>query len=122
MCKGSLHADQFGKTTERKMEYSNIEWTTHTFNPWIGCQHVSPGCDHCYAEAMMDHRYGKLEWGRTVSASGPRSHIGKIRSNGIRQPVRLNESTAIDLVFFAHLLPTYSIIRLPQSGATGLVD
>jgi len=42
---------------------SKIEWTDHTFNPWIGCQHVSPGCDHCYAEAMMDHRYGKVEWG-----------------------------------------------------------
>jgi protein gp37 len=42
---------------------SKIEWTDHTFNPWIGCQKVSPGCDHCYAEAMMDHRYGKVEWG-----------------------------------------------------------
>lgn len=31
-------------------ENSKIEWTTHTFNPWIGCQKVSPGCDHCYAE------------------------------------------------------------------------
>ena len=45
------------------MRNSKIEWTDHTFNPWIGCQHVSPGCDHCYAEAMMDHRYGKVEWG-----------------------------------------------------------
>jgi protein gp37 len=45
------------------MENSKIEWTDHTFNPWIGCQHVSPGCDHCYAEAMMDHRYGKVQWG-----------------------------------------------------------
>ena len=32
-------------------ENSAIEWTTHTFNPWIGCQKVGPGCDHCYAEA-----------------------------------------------------------------------
>ncbi len=23
---------------------SKIEWTDHTFNPWIGCQKVSPGC------------------------------------------------------------------------------
>jgi protein gp37 len=45
------------------MENSKIEWCDHTFNPWIGCQKVSPGCDHCYAEAMMDHRYGKVEWG-----------------------------------------------------------
>jgi protein gp37 len=44
-------------------ENSKIEWTDHTFNPWIGCQHVSPGCDHCYAEVMMDHRYGRVEWG-----------------------------------------------------------
>ena len=44
-------------------ENSKFEWTDDTFNPWIGCQHVSPGCDHCYAEAMMDHRYGKVEWG-----------------------------------------------------------
>jgi protein gp37 len=45
------------------MEDSKIEWTNHTFNPWIGCQHVSPGCDHCYAEVMMDHRYHRVEWG-----------------------------------------------------------
>jgi protein gp37 len=44
-------------------ENSKIEWTDHTFNPWMGCQHVSPGCDHCYAEVMMDHRYGRVEWG-----------------------------------------------------------
>jgi hypothetical protein len=25
------------------MENSKIEWTDHTFNPWIGCHHVSPG-------------------------------------------------------------------------------
>jgi protein gp37 len=44
-------------------ENSKIEWTTHTFNPWIGCQRVSPGCDHCYAEALMDKRLGRVEWG-----------------------------------------------------------
>lgn len=44
-------------------ENSTIEWTTHTFNPWIGCTKVSPACDHCYAEAMMDTRYGRVHWG-----------------------------------------------------------
>jgi protein gp37 len=44
-------------------ENSKIEWCDHTFNPWMGCQKVSPGCDHCYAEAMMDHRYKKVRWG-----------------------------------------------------------
>ena len=44
-------------------EFSKIEWTTHTFNPWIGCTKVGPPCDNCYAEALMDHRYGKVQWG-----------------------------------------------------------
>lgn len=44
-------------------ENSKIEWTDHTFNPWIGCQKVSPGCDHCYAESMAK-RYGWVEWGQ----------------------------------------------------------
>lgn len=57
-------------------ENSNIEWTTHTFNGWIGCMKVSPACDNCYAEAW-DHRYGGDRWGphaertRTKSWSGP---------------------------------------------------
>ncbi len=44
-------------------ENSKIEWTDHTFNPWIGCQKVGPGCDNCYAEAMMADRYGRVKWG-----------------------------------------------------------
>jgi len=43
-------------------ENSKIEWTDHTFNPWIGCQKVSPGCDHSYAESLSK-RYGWVEWG-----------------------------------------------------------
>lgn len=31
-------------------ENSAIEWTTHTFNPWVGCTKISPGCANCYAE------------------------------------------------------------------------
>lgn len=26
-----------------------IEWTDETWNPTVGCSHVSPGCDSCYA-------------------------------------------------------------------------
>ena len=42
---------------------SKIEWTDHTFNPWIGCTKVSPGCDHCYAEQRMDTRLHVVNWG-----------------------------------------------------------
>lgn len=44
-------------------ERTEISWTDSTFNCWVGCTKVSPGCDHCYAEAMMDHRYGRVQWG-----------------------------------------------------------
>lgn len=44
-------------------EVTAIEWCDHTFNPWIGCTKVSPACDHCYAEALMDTRYGRARWG-----------------------------------------------------------
>lgn len=42
-------------------ENSKIEWTHHTFNPWWGCTRVSPGCEHCYAEAFAK-RVG-YKWG-----------------------------------------------------------
>jgi protein gp37 len=31
---------------------SAIEWTEATWNPVTGCDKVSPGCKHCYAERM----------------------------------------------------------------------
>jgi protein gp37 len=42
---------------------SAIEWTDSSFNPWVGCTKISPACDHCYAEAMMDTRLGRARWG-----------------------------------------------------------
>ncbi len=44
------------------VENSKIEWTHHTFNPWIGCTKVSPACDHCYAERDTA-RFKTVEWG-----------------------------------------------------------
>lgn len=45
-------------------ENTKIQWATHTFNPWMGCSKVSPGCKNCYAESLMDTRYGKARWGK----------------------------------------------------------
>lgn len=65
---------------------SKIEWTDSTFNPWIGCTKVSPGCDHCYAEA----------WDRRFAESGHATHWGpgkarrRTSESNWRQPVRWN--------------------------------
>lgn len=34
------------------MANSKIEWTESTWNPTTGCNKISPGCKHCYAERM----------------------------------------------------------------------
>lgn len=44
------------------MENSLISWTHHTANIWIGCAHVHPGCDNCYAETL-DNRWNGGHWG-----------------------------------------------------------
>lgn len=48
---------------------TEIAWADSTFNPWIGCTKVGPGCDHCYAEADFDLRKHRVKWG----AGNPRS-------------------------------------------------
>lgn len=37
---------------------SNIEWTNATWNPVTGCNKVSPGCTHCYAERFAERWRG----------------------------------------------------------------
>lgn len=44
-------------------EFTSISWSDATWNPWIGCQKVGPGCDNCYALAR-DVRFHKgTHWG-----------------------------------------------------------
>lgn len=38
-------------------EATGIEWTSATWNPWMGCAKVSPGCAHCYMFTEQ-RRYG----------------------------------------------------------------
>lgn len=45
------------------MALTKIEWADLTFNPWWGCERVSPACAHCYADTLAT-RYGFGEtWG-----------------------------------------------------------
>jgi protein gp37 len=34
--------------------HSHIEWTDSTWNPVTGCDKISPGCKHCYAERLAN--------------------------------------------------------------------
>jgi protein gp37 len=48
---------------------SAIQWTDSTFNPWVGCIKVSPGCKSCYAESFMTR---KPRWADTWGPTGRR--------------------------------------------------
>ncbi len=47
---------------------SAIAWCDDTFNGWIGCQRVSPGCEHCYAETFCSRFDGAMVLGRGLLA------------------------------------------------------
>lgn len=55
-----------------------------TFNPWWGCEKVSPACKYCYAEEW-DHRFGGEE-----SHWGPGSSRRKFGDKHWNEPIRWN--------------------------------
>lgn len=62
-------------------EWSKIEWTDHTFNPWVGCTKVSPACDNCYAEGWAKRA------GRPELWSGERARTS---AANWRKPIKWN--------------------------------
>ena len=40
------------------MTDTTIEWTDKTWNPTTGCDKISPGCAHCYAEGVAKRFWG----------------------------------------------------------------
>lgn len=74
-------------------ENSGIEWTHHTFNPWIGCTKVSPACDQCYAEEWNRRYEGGKNWGphadrrKTKSWSAPLKWNREAEAKGLRYRV-----------------------------------
>jgi protein gp37 len=67
---------------------TEIAWTDATFNPWWGCQRVSPGCQFCYAETFAK-RTGNDVWGK----ESPRRFFGDKHWN---EPLRWDRRAAED--------------------------
>lgn len=78
------------------MENTDISWADDTFNPWWGCEKISPACTHCYAQTFADRfpasrgLWGKssarrfqsdkywnqpLNWDRKAAAAGERRRV-----------------------------------------------
>lgn len=67
-------------------ENTSIAWTDHTFNPWWGCQRVSPGCENCYAETFA-HRLRLPIW-------GPKSDRRFFGNKHWNEPLKWNAAAA----------------------------
>jgi protein gp37 len=77
---------------------SNIPWCDDTLNVWEGCEKVSPGCKHCYAEVdtpVRVHRARGLElWGPKAPRyetkgwrANLRKYVREARRTGVRRRV-----------------------------------
>lgn len=95
---------------------TKIEWAHHTFNPWIGCTKVSPACDHCYAETLMDTRLKRVSWG----VGQPRLRTG---AKNWAEPEKWNAAAAAagrrDRVFCASLADVFDG-EVPDAWRTDL--
>lgn len=66
---------------------SKIEWTEQTWNPTTGCDKVSPGCKHCYAEAMANRL-------KAMTASGYQNGFElTLQPHRLEQPVKRKKPT-----------------------------
>jgi len=70
-------------------ENSKIEWCHHTFNPWIGCTKVSPGCANCYAAVSTRARVLRAGGVETWGKGAPRQ-----RTQTWKDPVKWNRDAA----------------------------
>ncbi len=88
---------------------TGIAWCDSTFNPWIGCEKISPACDNCYA-ATYAKRIGEASlW------QGNRRRTGE---SNWRQPLKWNIQAAKDgtrpRVFCASLADVFDNAVDPQ--------
>jgi protein gp37 len=75
-----------------------IEWTHHTWNPFVGCAIVSAGCKNCYAMRQayrLEHAFDFAAYrGTTVKVNGRPVWTGKVNRSSdakMQEPLRKRE-------------------------------
>lgn len=69
-------------------ETTKIAWTDASFNAWIGCEAISPACDHCYARAGS----ARLAAQHHLDLWGPDRYFTK--DEYWKQPIKWNREAA----------------------------
>lgn len=73
-------------------EGTNISWADFTMNFWLGCQEVSPACDHCYARTFVETRLNasRAHAGLEQVVWGPGGARQRTSESNRRKPLRWN--------------------------------
>ena len=98
---------------------SKIHWTDASWNPVTGCSHVSPGCEHCYAESLsLRMGWTKKPWGAQHAAENVVCHPERLsQPHHWKKPRRIFVNSMSDL--FHEQVPFEFILRvfIEMSGA-----
>lgn len=73
-------------------EGTGISWADLTMNFWIGCQEVSPACDHCYAREFTNARVNaaRVAAGKPAIVWGPGGARHQTAEANRKKPLRWN--------------------------------
>ena len=94
------------------MKTTKIEWTEQTWNPSVGCNKISAGCKHCYAETMA----------RRLKAMGTKGYENgfefTILPERLEQPLKIKKPTK----FFVNSMSDLFHEKMPFSYLDMIFD
>jgi protein gp37 len=91
---------------------SGIEWTEATWNPVTGCDKVSPGCAHCYAETFAER------WRGIPGHPYEQGFALKLWPGRLQQPLRWKRPRLI----FVNSMSDLFHERIPETYVQGVFD
>jgi protein gp37 len=67
---------------------TGIQWTDETWNPVVGCNQVSFGCDLCYAKSLHDKRHRAFLDGKKVAPQYAQPfEVVQLKPERLREPI-----------------------------------
>jgi protein gp37 len=99
-----------GWKRQNSLNITNIRWTQLTWNPWSGCQRVSPACRYCYAETRAESFRSTLAF--------PYGFDLTYRPHKLREPLKRKEPALI----FVNSMSDYFDERVPDEWRDLVVE
>jgi len=92
------------------MNQTGIIWSESTWNPFSGCEKVSEGCKHCYAELIAEKYRGNKAF--------PNGFDLTLRPHKLNEPFKLKEPTLI----FANSMSDLFWDKVPDDYRHKVID